>query len=275
MAGLVGAAATVHAPLIVGMPKLAPEAKRIAVDEGFARLRGYLEACRPDLIVSISSEHITNFLADDCPAFATSSAVANPVQPEFGLPELDIPSNPDFALVLADAAQQRGVSLEVRDGLRLDHGTNLPLSYLTPDYGVPVVPVIVNTVWRPLPPMSQAVELGLALCEAAHGSGLRIFAIAAGGISHWVGNARHGDMNESFDVRFLEMIRCADLESLSALTDAEIDEAGDGAHEVRSWVSVAHAAQHAGLVPEVVLEETFVPGWNVSVYQVRWVGEQR
>jgi hypothetical protein len=258
MTGLVGAAATVHAPLILGMPKLAPEAKRVAVDAGFARLRSYVEQCRPDVIVTISSEHITNFLADDCPAFATSSAATNPVQPEFGLAEAEVPSHPAFS-----------------SALRLDHGTNLPLSYLTPDYAIPVVPVIVNTVWQPLPPMAQAVELGFALHEAAERSGLRIFAIAAGGISHWVGNARHGDMNEEFDVRFLDMIRHADLGALSALTDAEIDVAGDGAHEVRSWVSVAHAAARAGLVPEVVLEETFVPGWNVSVYQVRWIRAER
>jgi aromatic ring-opening dioxygenase catalytic subunit (LigB family) len=275
MTGLVGAAATVHAPLILGMPKLAPEAKRVAVDAGFARLRSYVEQCRPDVIVTISSEHITNFLADDCPAFATSSAATNPVQPEFGLAEAEVPSHPAFSSALVSAAQARGVPIEARDGLRLDHGTNLPLSYLTPDYAIPVVPVIVNTVWQPLPPMAQAVELGFALHEAAERSGLRIFAIAAGGISHWVGNARHGDMNEEFDVRFLDMIRHADLGALSALTDAEIDVAGDGAHEVRSWVSVAHAAARAGLVPEVVLEETFVPGWNVSVYQVRWIRAER
>ena len=270
MSGLVGAAATVHAPLIVGMPMLAPEDKRAAVDEGFGRLRTFVEQCRPDVIVTVASEHITNFLADDCPPFAVSVGASNPVQPEFGLPEVDVPGHPEFASCLLAAAADLGVPLRPHELLRLDHGTNLPLSYVTPAYGIPVVPVIVNTVWQPLPSMEQTVALGQAIGRAAAGTDRRVFVMGTGGISHWVGNARHGDMNEEFDRRFLEMIRSSDLEALTALTDAEIDAGGDGAHEIRAWVAAAVAAQGAGLSPRVVLDETFVPGWNVSVYQVAW-----
>jgi len=192
---VIAAAATVHAPLIVGMPMLAPADKRELVDGGFGRLRDFVAEAAPDLIVTIASEHITNFLAEDCPSFAVSTAPANPVQPEFGLPVLDITSDADFARLLLEVAVRNGVPMEGREILRLDHGTNLPLSYMTPSYDVPVVPIIVNTVWQPLPTMAETVALGRSIAEAAEASGKTVLVLGTGGISHWVGNRRHGDMN--------------------------------------------------------------------------------
>jgi aromatic ring-opening dioxygenase catalytic subunit (LigB family) len=269
---IVGAIATVHAPFIAGMPELAPEAQRHAVDQGFDRLRSILDELSPDVIVTVSSEHITNFLSEDVPPFAVSMAEANPTQPEFGLPDRDVPGDSEFARGLVDFAGRQQFPLEGRDELYLDHGTNLPLKFLRPEYDVPVVPIIVNTIWAPFPSTSEAHDLGALLARYVEElwPETRVVIIGTGGISHWVGNRHHGQMNAEFDRWFIDILMARDDEALRSISDDDITPGGDGAHEIRTWITMSGAARAVGLVPEIVLEEPFVPGWNVGVYQLVW-----
>ena len=270
---VVGAIATVHAPFIAGMPELAPEPQRTAVNAGFGRLRAMLAELRPDVIVTVSSEHITNFLSDNEPGFAVSTAGENPTQPEFGLPDRFVPGDSAFARGLVEFAQEQDFPLEGRKELYLDHGTNLPLSFLRPEYDIAVVPIIVNTVWAPFPSTAQAHDLGSLLAcyvdEKWHDT--RVVLIGTGGISHWVGNRRHGDMNPDFDRWFVDLLMSSDDEALRNISDDDIDPGGDGAHEIRTWIAMSGAARIVGLQPEIVLDEEFVPGWNVGVHQLVWM----
>jgi 2'-aminobiphenyl-2,3-diol 1,2-dioxygenase, large subunit len=269
---VIGAMATVHAPFIAGMPELAPEEQRKSVDLGFERLRSEVAELAPDLIVTVSSEHITNFLADDVPPFAVSTAAQNPTQPEFGLPDRQIPGHAAFAEGLVEYAANQGFPLDGRNELYLDHGTNLPLKFLRPDYDIPVVPIIVNTVWAPFPSAAQAHDLGVLLVRYVDEQWpeMRVLLLGTGGISHWVGNSRHGDMNGEFDRWFLGLVLDSDDTSLRSITNEAIEPGGDGAHEIRTWIAMSGAAHEAGLDPHMNLDESFVPGWNVGVYQVVW-----
>ena len=66
--------------------------------------------------------------------------------------------------------------------------------------------------------------------------------IGAGGLSHHVGTPTVGDIDEEFDRWFLDRLEQGRIEELLDLTDAEIELAGNGAHEIRSWLTVAGAA---------------------------------
>ncbi len=272
MSTIVAAVATVHAPLIVGMPHLASEEKRAAVDRGFAELRSFVAAARPDVIVSTTSEHITNFLSTNAPAFCVGTGGVNPSLPEFGLPDVQVPGDAEFARGLVEFAYDRGFDLAHSSRLVLDHGTNLPLSYITPEYNVPVVPVMINTIWAPMPTAERSYQLGELIADyvAADKADKRVLLMGTGGISHWVGSQRHGDLNQEFDMWFLKEVASGSGDNLRKLSQADIDVAGDGGNEIRNWIAVVGAAASAGLTPHVVLDETFVPGWNVSVYQVAW-----
>jgi hypothetical protein len=52
------------------------------------------------------------------------------------------------------------------------------------------------------------------------------------------------------------------------MSQAQIDEGGDGANEIRSWISVAAAMSDCRVEP--IVEESFIPGWNVGGYQLAW-----
>ena len=65
--------------------------------------------------------------------------------------------------------------------------------------------------------------------------------IGAGGLSHWIGNPRVGDIEEDFDRWFLERLERGELDQVLDMPDEEIELAGNGNHEMRSWLAVAGA----------------------------------
>ena len=72
----------------------------------------------------------------------------------------------------------------------------------------------------------------------------RIALVGAGGLSHWVGVPRVGDIDEEFDRWFLDRLAKGEVESILDMADDEIALAGNGAHEIRSWVAVAATGSH-------------------------------
>lgn len=270
MSDVVAAMATVHSPFITGLPQLAPEGQRAAVYEGFNRLRERLDDARPDVLIVLSSEHITNILSTNVPPFCIGIGPAHACLPEFNLPDVKVQGAPEFARALVDYAYASGFDAAHSSQLALDHGVGLPLHFLRPEGDLPVIPVLQNTVWSPMHTAQRAYEFGVMLRSFIEQdqTGRRVALVAAGGISHWVGNARHGDLNVEFDDWFIGRLVAGDLEVLRAMTQEQIEEGGDGANEIRSWITVAAAVSDCRV--ESVTEERFIPGWNVGGYQVAW-----
>lgn len=270
MSEIVVGIATVHAPFITGLPALAPEDRRARVYAGFDELRRVFAAAEPDLIVAFSSEHITNFLSGDARPFCVGLAPQYQILPEFKIPAAMVAGDVEFSEGLLKYGYEVGLDFGFSTHLLLDHGTGLPLHFLTPSSDVPVVPILQNTIWSPMHSVARAFRAGEVVREYIErdGRNLRVAILGTGGVSHWVGNARHGDVNQEFDEWFLAEIASGDYRSLTRMTQEQIDVGGDGANEIRNWLALAGAMGTSK--PRVVLDETFVPGWNTSAYQVVW-----
>jgi hypothetical protein len=67
-----------------------------------------------------------------------------------------------------------------------------------------------------------------------------------------------GRINEAFDRWLLDRLAAGRAEELLALTDADVERAGNGAHEIRSWLTVAGAVPGR---PARVLAYEPVAGW--------------
>jgi protocatechuate 4,5-dioxygenase beta chain len=64
-----------------------------------------------------------------------------------------------------------------------------------------------------------------------------VVVFGTGGISHWVGTAEMGRVNEAFDQRILRMVEEGDVTSIIAMTDQEIiEQGGNGALELKNWI---------------------------------------
>lgn len=251
MGQIVGVFATSHAPGITGFPERADDAQRRHVEEGFAELARRMAELRPDAIVAVSVEHFTNFFLNNLPAFAigTADSYLGPVTAEMAdflrVPQHKYPGHAELAnhLYRFALANQFDPAL-VAGGFAFDENFCVPLRHLDPESVVPLVPIIVNGVNPPFPTVRRCYAFGQMLRAAIEAQSLaeRVVVLGTGGLSHWVGMPESGTINEEFDRDFLNRLGSGDPDQLTALTDEEINRAGNGAHEIRPWVVAAGAA---------------------------------
>src|SRR5262249_2641872 len=158
---------------------------------------------------------------------------------------------------LIDACYAEGIEPGYAHELEFDHGTMVPLHFLTPQMKLPVVPIIINTLASPQPSAARCLALGDVVGRYARQSAKRIGIVATGGMSHDPGEARHGWIDEAFDRTFLTYMQGANLERLARYTSADFAAAGAGAFELLAWIALAGALkQFSG---EVMSYEPVVP----------------
>ncbi|NKB19852.1 MAG: extradiol ring-cleavage dioxygenase [Alphaproteobacteria bacterium] len=244
---LVFAAATNHGPGITARRETAPEDEVAPFFEGFERLHQRIEAAKLDALVMVSSDHIQNLYMDNMPAFiiGLGDSFPGPTEDEHFLkiPKTIVPGAPDLAAALADEVMET-VDLAYSGELALDHGFMVPLHFLTPDYDVPVVPLIINCMFPPYPKLGRAYELGRALRRAIDQQPGRIGLLGTGGLSHWPAAPLSGKVAVEWDREFLDAMTANRRDDMIRYTDAEIErDGGPGGHEIRSWITVAGACE--------------------------------
>lgn len=266
------AAATVHFPYATGMPDAAPEADRAATYAGFAALGQAFADHGVEAVVAFTSEHVVSLQPRLAPPFTIGIGATHEAFPEphFNLDPVARPGDPVLARRLLRALDAAGVDAAHSVALPLDHGTLLPLQLMRLPTGVRLVPIVINSVFPPLPSLGRCRALGAAVGAFLREAGLarRVGLLATGGVSHTVGAPGVDRNDPAFDAKFLAAIEAADLDTLAAIPDAALDAGGNGTHEVRNWVALAAAL--APLRPRIVTRLPFVPGWNTGVFQALW-----
>ncbi len=266
MGKIVGAFAGSHSPGVTGWPERAEPHKREAIESAFAEARRRIDALAPDAIVGVSVEHFTNFNFGNLPAFAISTADSHlgPVTPEMAefikVEQHQYPSNGALGRHIYEfALTQEFDPALVEGGMAFDENFCVPFKHFDPESKYPLVPIIVNGVNPPWPTAKRSYDFGAMIRRAveAQDEVERVVVIGTGGLSHWVGLPESGTVNEEFDRDFLARIESGDPERLKSYSPREIDAAGNGAHEVRTWIAAAGAIG----APFEVLAYEPVPEW--------------
>jgi aromatic ring-opening dioxygenase catalytic subunit (LigB family) len=266
MGQIVGAFAASHSPGITGFPHRAEPQQRAAVEEAFAEVRRRIERLEPDAVIAVSVEHFTNFFLGNLPAFAicTADSYLGPVTPEMGeflnVAQRQHPGHAALGRHVYEHALASDFDPSlVEGGHTFDENFCVPLKHLDPEGRLPLVPIIVNGVNPPWPNVRRCYDFGRMLRAAveAQDAAARVVVLATGGLSHWVGMPESGDINEDFDRDFLARLESGDRERLIDYTAEQIDAAGNGAHEIRTWLVAAGAA---GTPFETLVYEP-VPAW--------------
>jgi len=248
---LVGVFATSHSPGMTGFPERAEAAQRNAVNDALAGLRARIAALRPDAIIAVSVEHFSNFSLANLPAFAiaTAGSYRGPVTAEMAaflnIGQRHYPGHAGLGEHLYRFALESEFDPALVQGdFEFDENFCVPLQFLDPQAQVPLVPVVVNGVNRPAPTARRCYDFGRMLRAAIEAQRLaqRVVVLGTGGLSHWVGMRESGDINEAFDRRFLERLSSGDAARLTDYRQEQIDEAGNGADEIRTWLVAAGAA---------------------------------
>jgi aromatic ring-opening dioxygenase catalytic subunit (LigB family) len=244
---LVFAGVCSHAPGITGRKDRAEPALRDAFYASYERMRGAIEAQRPDALVVVAAEHFANFFMNNMPSICVGMAdvYEGPIEDEawLGIRRTRVPGAPELSARLIEEVMQ-DVDLAYAQEWKFDHGIMVPLSFLTPRYDLPVIPVNINCQGPPLIPLKRCYELGRALRRACDRVPERIALIGTGGISHWPATPDSGKINEPWDRAFLQRFLGNQRDELLAYRDADVwREAGQGGLEIRTFIAVAGATE--------------------------------
>jgi aromatic ring-opening dioxygenase catalytic subunit (LigB family) len=266
MAELVGVFAASHGPMIAKEWDTLSPPTRTKVEAGFNDIGARLMATRPDVLVIVSPDHWCNFFLNNFPAFCVGVGDEHDGPPEPFLKRVfDHPvlaGHAGLGRHIVDTALERDFDPSLSQRLTLDHGFCLPLWRMGIDPIPRIVPIVINEVEDPMPTMRRCLAWGSLLKEAiaSYPENLRVAVLATGGLSHFIGEPRMGQIDESFDRTCIELFEKGDAAKLVSTLEHDVRHTGNGGHEVRNWV-VAHAAAGAQgfeLIGYAPLEEIYV-----------------
>jgi len=265
MAELVGIYAASHGPMIVRNWEVLSAACKTEIAAGFDELGRRINAARPDVLIVISPDHWVNFFMDNLPAICVGVGDTHDGPPEPWLkafPHRKMRGHAPLAQHIAAHAFTRGFEPSVSYQLALDHGFCIPLWKAGVDPLPAIIPVVLNTVEPPMPAIRRCFEWGAVLREAIAGfdGDARVAILATGGLSHSIGEATMGAIDEAFDRECLQHFAMSGPEALFTFLDQRMAAAGNGTAEVRNWLATHGAAGGHGfdLIRYSALPEVYV-----------------
>jgi hypothetical protein len=272
MADLVMAYSASHAPMMTADRESAPPDKAERFFGALQTVRDKARATDVQAIVMISGEHFTNFFLQNLPQIAIGLGEGHqgPLEPWLKIPKTIVPGHPGLAMHILEQTIAAGFQPALSYKLKADHGFMTVYYELDPTMTLPMVPIILNCTTPPLMTLRQSYDFGVALGDAIRSyQGLeRVGLVGGGGLSHFVGEPRVGDIDEEFDRWFLRQLASGDLTELLDVPNDELMEAGNGTGEVRAWVAVAGAMRDSK--PNVLAYEAiyeWINGMGVVSYE--------
>ena len=246
----------------------------------FARMKAAVHAYDPTLLVYFGPDHL-RALVGIAPCFTVVESATG--YGDWGTPVEDYDVPHDRALALGEHLVADGIDIAMAPALRLDHGFGQSTHDLFDSLSaVPILPVVVNCIDRPLATLTRTAELGSSVgrfVRAALDPAERVLVIGSGGLSHappsLVPEARGLDeqsrqalitsnlalaaesINPDWDERFLRLLADPAWRGASAMTPDDLAGGGAGGAEVRTWV----AAIFTGGAPLQTIAYEPVPEW--------------
>ena len=267
MGKIVGGFLVPHDPVMF----VAPEAPAKAVAQrmwgAFETCSRRLEALKPTSVVIIGADHYMLFGTACLPQYVIGTGdVDGPIDALPGLRRGPIPTSQTLASHIAGHGHANGFDWAVARAFTVDHATGIPNQLIVDParaagQTIGTIPVYLAASVDPTITMQRAAAVGGAIRAAVEDfpHDERVVVIGSGGISHWVGTAEMGRVNEQFDREILDYAVRGDLAALMSLSDDYIlKNGGNGGMEIRQWACAMGALP--GVKGEVIDYEP-VPEW--------------
>lgn len=267
------ACAASHAPGITAWPDAAPVEQKERIYGAFGKLRQNLIAAKPDVLLLLTSEHWANFFLDHMGGFCIGRAdhYNGPIEPWLKVNRARIAGAPELAAGLTEHCVDGGFEPMFSCEMDLDHGSMVPLHFLTPDMDLPVIPVVFNTLAAPQPTAARCLEFGKVIGSFLEQQEARVGIIATGGLSHSPGERNHGFIDTAFDQRFMQQMAAGDLEPLGHYTRSQLAACGGGTFELLAWIALAGALN--GRKGEILAYEAVMP-WATGIGLMSFASSQ-
>jgi protocatechuate 4,5-dioxygenase, beta chain len=253
MASIVGAFVLPHVPLTLSEPAAATPQQSARVHAAYGQIVTRLRELQVDTVVTIGADHYGLFGPQCIPqCLIAIGDVEGPMEEWLGIERGPILGNEPLARHIMDDGLESGIDWSFAKSMMVDHATMVPHHLcIRPLERVRTIPIYLNEAVPPFIPSNRCIKIGESIGRAVQrwrGSE-RVAVFGTGGISHWVGTAEMGTVNEAFDRRVLKLAQAGDIAGLAAISDEEIlGSAGNGALEIKSWIcamaSVPRARAH-------------------------------
>lgn len=267
MGKIVGALLVPHDPVMYVAPNAPPQAQRDAVWGAFHTCSERLKALAPTTVIIVGCDHYILFGPECLPSYLIAIGdVDAPVDQLPGLKRAVMYNNEALASHIAEHGRGDGFDWAVARAFTADHSIAIPQQLIVEPLraagmDVKTVPVYLACSVDPYISFKRAAELGAQLRKAvaAFADNERVVVIGSGGISHWVGSAQMGRVNEGFDREIIGYALNGDLAGLCGLSNEYIlENGGEGAMEIRNYACAMGAVP--GARGELLAYEA-VPAW--------------
>lgn len=228
---------------------------------GLHQVRAAVAEFKPTLVIFFGSDHRRSF-TEILPSISVVHSAEGLGDLRSPTGEYDVPL--DLAKKLTSELIARDFDVAITRRVALDHGFGQTVAdVIGPLDSVPLVPIFINCATPPLGRPARSVALGRAIAEILADSDERVLYIGSGGLSHnpptlalvddgaseeerRAISAAHREaakdmIRPEWDEWFLEQLASEDTAWAEALQQADLDPAGVGVNEVRTWLA-AYAA---------------------------------
>ena len=286
---LVSAVAASHAPNILLEPgseceefmhlhyRMAPQASaskpsvevqkklRQDAEKAFAVLRSDLEAARPDVLIVVANDQFVNFFFNNIPTFFVT--LADEVKGQFTRHKFHYKNHKELGRAILKAGMEKGIDFSYGEHVELQHTQVVPLYFLLPEPKIPILPIYVNTWVDPVPTPRRCYQVGELVREVAQQRGERIAILATGGLSHFPGSPRIGEIDTKFDHKLLEIMREGNGRTLADYSLDQLLQAGDS--EFLNWMVVLGAVGDIKADSTFYMPDHIATGWGFVSWKLQ------
>jgi len=227
-------------------------------ETAFAALRKDLEAAQPDVLIVVANDQFVNFFWNNIPTFFV--AVGDEVEGQFTRHHFHYRNHKNLGKAIVRAGMERGIDFSYGEKIELQHTQNVPLYFLLREPKIPVLPIYVNTWVDPAPSPRRCYQVGELIRAVAANSNERIAILATGGLSHFPGSPRIGEIDEGFDHKLLEVLRQGNGRTLVDYSVQDLLQAGDT--EFLNWMVVIGAVGDAKASYTAYMPDFVATGWG-------------
>jgi 2,3-dihydroxyphenylpropionate 1,2-dioxygenase len=234
-------------------------------EAAFAVLRKDLEQAKPDVLIVVANDQFVNFFWNNIPTFFVT--IGDEVAGQFTRHSFRYRNHKELGKAIIRAGMEKGIDFSYGERIELQHTQNVPLYFLLREPTIPILPVYVNTWVDPAPSPRRCYQVGQLIREVAGDSKDRVAILATGGLSHFPGSPRIGEIDETFDHKLLEVMREGKGRSLVDYSVQDLLQAGDT--EFLNWMVVIGAvgdakASYTAYMPDFVATGLGFVSWRLT-----------
>lgn len=233
-------------------------------EAAFDVLRADLEKAAPDVLIVVANDQFVNFFFNNIPTFFVT--LADEIKGQFTRHAFHYKIHADLGRAILRAGLAQGLDLSFGEHVELQHTQTVPLYFLLREPNIPILPIFVNTWMDPLPTPRRCYELGKLIRRVADEAPERVAILATGGLSHFPGSPRIGEIDTSFDEGLLSKMKDGYGSDLAALTLDQLVQSGNT--EFLNWEVTLGAVGDARASETFYMPDHVATGWGFASWSV-------